>query len=57
MYSSTMTAIAMPIAMHTTVSLSVQLLEGLVLLVVLVAAGSFIGHEYLNRRSNRRNWE
>jgi uncharacterized protein YneF (UPF0154 family) len=44
-------------SMHSTVPASLAILMVMVLLAALVAAGYFIGHEYVNRRLNRRNWK
>jgi hypothetical protein len=53
MYSSNMVVVAAPIAMRSTVPASLAILEVLVLLAVLAAAGYFAGREYVNRR----NWK
>jgi len=45
MYSSIM-------ATHSTFPASLAIL----VVIALLAAGYFVGREYVNRRSNRRNW-
>lgn len=57
MYSSIMAVIAAPIAMRSTVPASLAILVVIVLLAALLAAGYFIGREYVNRRLNGRNWK
>ena len=51
-----MAVIAAPIAMQSTVPASMSILAVIVLLAALATAGYFGGREYVNRRSNRRNW-
>jgi hypothetical protein len=53
MYSSIMAVIAAPILMHSALPSSL----GILLVIVLLAAGYFIGRDYVGRRSNRRNWK
>jgi sorbitol-specific phosphotransferase system component IIC len=53
MYSSIMAVVAAGIGTHSTVSLAIPMV--IVLLAALYAVGHFIGREYVNRRSNRRN--
>jgi uncharacterized membrane protein len=57
MYPSIMAIIAAPIAIAQSRPAVPTILMVIVLVVVLVAAGYFVGREYVNRRVNRRNWK
>jgi len=57
MYSSSMAVIASPIAMYSTFPASLSILMVIAELIALLAAGYFIGREYVNNRLNRRNWK
>jgi hypothetical protein len=53
MYSSIMAVIAAPIVTHSALPSSL----GILLVIVLLAAGYLIGRNYVSTRSNRRNWK